>query len=218
MSVLDHYPVLDSISEKNLKLVDVLVEGGVLLSGLKLNAPSISHLTKNIVKKSDRFVDLISGQPGPGGLSSDIDGFKEGFCVIAATVHGQSSYRPEDPNFAISDEIIEANAGYGPYVIEKIKLLVNEKEVNEAIQLAAQNQKFSADVCKDLIVNEVEAYIFHMIIACYHNELEINPFFARMLQFFQAGGLPCGWLHGDPEPANMTEQSVADSMYVLHFG
>lgn len=64
------------------------------------------------------------------------------------------------------------------------------------------------------IMDQIGAYIHRMIEAAHYTTLSDSPLFTRMLEAFETGGMPCGWLGtdildgGDPK----------DAVVLLHMG
>lgn len=76
------------------------------------------------------------------------------------------------------------------------------------------DEKRFEDIVDLTFKNNIDGFITYIIDAAYLGGLDKSPIFERMLEGFETGGFPCGWLGPLPEDGGDPVESIA----VFHLG
>jgi hypothetical protein len=106
---------------------------------------------------------------------------------------------------------------FGAYMRNRTAMAFKENKIFEYVPDGHSGDPPAGFLDEDsysIFVNEIDAYFLRMILGSYFGGLEKWPVASHLLQCFESGGMPCGWVGpefedgGDPQAC----------MQVLHFG
>jgi len=180
-------------TEKNLYRIDRLIRSENFLQGLGANANSLDYddsylVTGSIVEackllRSQEVLHLE--KPWPYHMFCDEQSF-------AIKLLSESSEKRADSDWD-GNGVFEYLCEVEEYRLIKLRNELNLLQVNNDLD----RQKSSINNAIDsLFDGEIFELLENFVNAAYYSEFHNSPFWNRVTDFYEVGGLPCGWLGG----------------------
>lgn len=210
----------DPVTRSDLERIGLLLDSDVFLKGLGVNTkdcqvPDDFPLVTDIVKAKELILpqDLWDlPEPWP---YQDLVG-------VVEEEAGRLYYRTgiSDDRRKVIKELSGRNIGkFESYLLDLIDFSYEKHHIDEylrehGLSEPIDEKKFD-HIAHGVFQNNIHGFIWYIIIATYYGGLDNSPIFKRMLEAFETGGIPCGWLGPLPEDGgNDPVKAVA----LLHFG
>lgn len=209
----------DPLVQSELRRIDAMLCGDDFLNGLGVNAKNApSSAGFPVVTDVVRARELMV----PGRLDDfpDPKPYQEFYAVIGDEAErmeaqsGSSESRRVDlgySTFAFSLELIRLVFKHAALAIDQHQARDNFLRAGGGRQFGDKNFTWFTD---EFVPNYISSLVYHVIQAVYLVGLDGSRINMRVLEAFETGGMPCGWLGPLPEDGG----DPVDAIAVLHFG
>lgn len=124
----------------------------------------------------------------------------------------------DDRQYALSQLTSEYSPRLWRDLSERVSLAFETHKVRDYLLSQCRNDDFKNETfsffVEELIPHNISGFVYHIIKTVYYGGLQSSRINLRVLEAFETGGLPCGWLGPLPEEGGDPVKAVA----VLHFG
>lgn len=216
--ILDLLKTDDPVAQRDLERIDRLLLGDIFLKGLGVRAsevppPDDFPVVEDIVV-ADSMIRLqdIWDTPEPWPYQY--------FPGIVEWESHRIEYAPEIDKKKRDNAMnaVYRNDEYFQYCIKKIE--ESYERNNTVIYIIENNNNHSKKdsyvehIITMVLEHNIQAYVSFFVETAFLGGLDRSPIFKRMLEAFETGGVPCGWLGPLPEDGGEPKTAIA----LLHFG
>jgi len=209
------YKYIDEPSEKSLYRLNALAESEKFLAGLGFRCLDFKIDPAYPVVKdiSKAYYLMVSQEMWDRPQPTDEKYFVG---VVEDSVERYKHYDNEERKRRTSCYSNHID-GFGVYIRARIATAFKKNKILEY----ALDERVGKLPAKDIegyvfgqITNEIDAYFLKMILGSYLGGLERWPVTNHLLECFETGGIPCGWIGPNFEDGGVPKEC----MQVLHFG
>lgn len=210
----------DPVTRSDLERIHTLLENDIFLKGLGVNAndclvPDDFPLVADIATAKEFILpqDLWDlPEPWP----------YQDFVGVVEEEAGRLYYRtgiPEDRRKEIKELSGRNTREFEPYLLDIIDFSYQRHHIDEYLREHGRSgpidEKKFDHIVHGVFQNNIHGFIWYIIKAAYYGGLDNSPIFKRMLEAFETGGTPCGWLGPLPEDGG---NDPIKAVTLLHFG
>lgn len=224
--LIDIFIPLNEECEEDISRIDALIHSKNFLKGLGKNAhilqmPKDFPIVDNYLKAAEMLLsESIYDTPKPWPYQCFMEVWEE----EDGRIKFNSSLSDVD-RIKIGDDIERKKNQYGDFggdIFKLIKLQYDRHEIKEfllnRVTPIEDTEEWISDNPEDIICNgfpnEIEGFINGLINTSFYIGLKKSPFYARILDAFETGGLPAGWIGQKPEDGGNPKNCIQ----LLHYG
>jgi len=217
--IWDYFRTDDPVTRVDMERIGALIYGDMFLKGLGVHAkhmvapPGFSIVTD--IVQVDEYISpkVLWDLPEP-----------RPYCELHGVIEEEAGRLqfttgiPDERREEIDRTMEIEGSRFGDQLFDLILLKYRQNDIeNHLFSFGNGEQfeeKFFKHVALDLLQNSIYGSIRNLIDAAYFGGLEASPIFERIIQGFETGGMPCGWLGPQPRDGGDPIAAVA----LLHFG
>lgn len=224
-SLIERFDPQDKKVRNDISRIDNVLHSDIFLKALgnqaqKLTLPQDFPICQNYLKAAEMLVsETIYDTPKPWVYQC--------FMEIYEEENGRIYFKSGLDNLK-SQEIsahIRAKKGdneqFDQYILDLVNTRYIRYQISEtltALEISVDNVEDwlhePAYVVNNIFLNEIYGWIDGLIDASYYCGLENSPFYHRICEAFETGGIPAGWIGPKPDEGGKPE----DCLQLLHYG
>ena len=225
--LIDIFSPTDTKVKEDIKRIDNLIHGDIFLKGIGINSlelekPVTFPVIDNYLKAAEMLLsESMYSMPEPWAYQCFMEVWEE---EDGRIMHGSELSRVE--GIEINKYLEQKQQDYGYFTNDMFELIKGkyvQHDVKEfLLGTNASKEDIEDWIAEDLeyvicdsFPNEIEGFISGLIKTSFYIGLEESPFYTRVLEAFETGGIPAGWVGATPENGGGTPKNC---LQLLHYG
>lgn len=225
--LIDIFSPTDTKVTEDIKRIDNLIHGDIFLKGIGINSlelekPVAFPVIDNYLKAAEMLLsESMYSMPEPWAYQCFMEVWEEedGRIKFSSTMSSEKRIK-------INEYLEEKKEMYGDFTGDMFNL-INGKYVQHDVKEFLLGTNASKEDIEDWIAedleyvicdnfpNEIEGFISGLIETSFYIGLENSAFYTRILEAFETGGIPAGWVGATPENGGGTPKNC---LQLLHYG
>jgi hypothetical protein len=213
--ILNIYKPIDGASEKWLERLNAMAESDKFLAGLGIRCREfkLDPIYPAVKDYSRAYYLMVSQDMWDQTQPTD----EKYFVGVVEDSVNQFKYFEQDEQTRRFEIYSSSLTDFSTYIHDRTATAFKNNSIYDYVPDnfdGAPPARYLSDDVYGVFVNEIFSYILRMVLGSYFGGLDKWPVANHLLNCFETGGVPCGWIGPEFEEGGDPQKC----MQVLHFG